>query len=317
MNRGCTPVEFGSPRIFGVCTHTYKFWTDLMTEIDRPSVTSQKEYDPYTEWLGLAQYLEIYLEEVQTPHTRFGYSPDGIKRIPYTNKQWISYIGTETPPHVGMVWLKPGLHYRAKDRLDHIMPIRYYRGLEWRIVWCMVKNTLLCKKLASADVKLEAIKDTIRFYLKDYTDCPIVLIDRVSDAIGFVAMIELDSRADCTVEEIGNMDSKYSTTRGAIDYACRNDLWTMLTNHGIGALRTRKQQEALIDRILTLPKFSHLHKGIKASILFRLRRNNLLKPDVDKISDRVADIQLKQLSNTPLTPADRQYIHRHKDLFTF
>jgi hypothetical protein len=287
-----------------------------MTEPTTTKPVLRKVYNPADEWLSVAESLEIFLEEAAEPHSRFEYKPDGIKRIPYTNKQWVNYTGTETPPNAGMVWLKPGKHYKAKDRLIHVMPIKYYRGYEWRIIWCMVRNTLLCKLLASVSVRLEAVKDTIAYYLKDYTDCPISLIERVSSAIGFTAMTVIDSHAECTASELAGIESRYATTRGAVDYECRQDLWNMLKNHGIGSLRTRKQQEALIDKILLLPKFSHLSKNIKGALLFRLRRNHLLKPNYDKIKDRVSDIKLKQLSNIPLTASDRQYVHRHKELFT-
>lgn len=287
-----------------------------MTEQTTTNALLKKVYNPIEEWLSVAESLEVFLEEAAEPHSKFEYSPDGIKRIPYTNKQWVNYTGTETPPNAGMVWLKPGRHYRAKDRLIHIMPIKYYRGYEWRIIWCMARNTLLCKKLASVSVRLEAVKDTIAFYLKDYTDCPLSLIDRVSSAAGFVAMTFIDAYEGCTPSELAGIESKYATSRGAVDYECRQDLWNMLNNHGIGSLRTRKRQEALIDKLLALPKFSHLSKTVKPSILFRLRRNNLLKPDTDKVKDKVSDIKFKQLSNIPLTASERQYVHRHKDLFT-
>lgn len=286
-----------------------------MTEQTTTNVSLRKVYNPVEEWLSVAESLDIFLEEAAEPPTKFEYSPEGIKRIPYTNKQWVNYTGTETPPNAGMVWLKPGRHYRAKDSLIHIMPIKYYRGFEWRLIWCMVRNTLLCKKLAGVSVRLEAVKDTLAFYLKDYTDCPLSLIERVSSVVGFTAMTIIDSHVNCTPKELAGLESKYTTSRGAVDYECRQDLWNMLQTHGIGSLRTRKRQEALIDKILSLPKFSHLSKNIKASLLFRLRRNNLLKPDTDKVKDRVSDIKLKQLSNIPLTASDRQYVHRHKDLF--
>lgn len=286
-----------------------------MTEPTTTNRTTRKGYDTTEEWLSVAESLEVYLEEAAQPSARYEYKPDGIKRIPFTNKQWISFTGTETPPGSGLVWLKPGNHYRAKDRLIHVIPYKYYRGFEWRIIWCMVRNTLLCKQLASVYVRLEAVKDTIAFYLKDYTDCPLNLIERVSSAIGFTAMTIIDSHSECTAEDLAGIESKYATTRGAVDYECRQDLWKMLKNHGIGSLRTRKQQEALIDKVLTLPKFAHLSNNTKTSLLFRLRRNHLLKPDTDKIKDRVSDIKLKQLSNIPLTASDRQYVHRHKDLF--
>lgn len=279
--------------------------------------TLRKVYNAEHEWLTLAQRYEIYLEEVQPPHTRFEYGTDGLKRIPITNKQWVNYTGMETPSHTGLVWLKPGKHYRAKDKLDHIINIKYYNGFEFRLIGCLVKNSLLCKKLAGVNIRLEAIKDTLHHYLKDYTDCPIHLLDRVTDAVGFAAMIELDSRANCTLEEIGSINGKYATSRGAIDYACRSDLWNMLNSRGIGSLRTRRQQEDLIDKVLSLPKFAHLKKEVKAALLFRLRRYNMLKPDTDKVKDRVADITLKKMSHIPLSDADRKYVSKHKDLFTF
>lgn len=277
--------------------------------------TLKKVYNPYNEWLSVAESMEELLEVTVEPKTRFQYSQNGLERIPYTNKDWIDNVGTETPPHAGFIWLKPGIHYRADDELIHMMLIKHYAGMEHRIVYGIARNTLLCKAIASIEIRMDAIKETITYYLKDYTDCPLKLIERVSSSMSFIAMILVDTYADYSAEEIKSIDSKYATSRGAVDYACRLDLWRMLKSHKINTFRTRKQQEDLIDKVLAMPKFSHLSKNVKSAILLRLRRANGLKPKCQSSEDRVAEIKQKRASRIPLTQAEHKYYQRHRDLF--
>ena len=287
-----------------------------MTETIDPTRTTRKSYNPEEEWFFVAEAMDAFHDNATEPTTKFQYSKDGITRIPYTNKQWLTCTGTETPPRSGMVWLRQGRHYKAKDSLIHVMPIRYFKGYEWKIVWSMVRNTLLCKKLAGVDVRLEAIKETIFYYLKDFTDCPLNLLTRVSNAMAFSAMILIDAWADSKADEIGDLSKKYATSRGATDYECRKALRSMLKSHGIGNLRTRKQQESLIDKLLGMPKFNHLtHSTIKDSLLLWLRREGLLKPAYGKPECRVEEIKQKQEAKIPLTSAERKYKFKHKDLF--
>jgi hypothetical protein len=287
-----------------------------MTEtMDPTRTTTRKAYNPEEEWFFVAEAMDIFHDNADEPPAQFQYDKDGITRIPYTNKQWLTCTGMETPPRTGLVWLRQGIHYRAKDRLIHVMPIKYYKGFEWKIVWCMVKNTILCSKIAGVGVRLEAIKDTIFYYIKDFTDCPLNLVPRVSNAIAFSAMIIIDAWSVKKAEDIGSIQKKYATTRGATDYECRNALWKMLKSHGIGDLRTRKQQESLIDKIIGMPKFDHLSATLKQSILLRLRREKLLKPAYGKPESRVNEIKQKQAAKIPLTSAERKYRERHRELF--
>lgn len=287
-----------------------------MTEtMDPTRTTTRKAYNPEEEWFFVAEAMDAFHDNATIPTTRFQYCKDGITRIPYTNKQWLTCTGTETPPRTGMIWLRQGIHYKAKDRLIHVMPIKYYKGFEWKVVWSMVRNTLLCSKIANVGIRLEAVKDTILYYIKDFTDCPLNLVPRISNAMAFSAMILIDVLADSKAEEIGDINKKYSTSRGATDYECRNTLWKMLKSHGIGNLRTRKQQESLIDKLISMPKFDHLSATIKQSIILRLRRENLLKPSYGKPESRIDEIKQKQAAKIPLTSAERKFKFKHKDLF--
>lgn len=279
-----------------------------------PSSTTRKTYDPKTAWTDAAERLELLLESIAEPKIKFEYEDDGIERIPYTNKQWITCTGKETQPGVGLIWLKTGRPYKAKDKLIHIMPIKYHNGFELKLVSSMYKNTLLCKKLGGVGVRLSAVKETVAYYLKDYTDCPLAVIKRIAEPIAFTAMILIDNYADHSAEELREIDVKYATSRGATDYASRQELWKMLKSHGIENLPTRKQQETLIDKILTSPKFSHLKQNTKASVLKSLWNKGRLQP-CHKASERADIIKEKLASNIPLTQADRKFKSLHKELF--
>lgn len=286
-----------------------------MTENDNVEPTSKKTYDPRKAWTDAAERLELLIDSLAEPKIKFQYEDNGIERIPYTNKQWITKTGTETLPGTGLVWLKEGSPYKARDQLIHQKPIKYYNGFELKIAACMYKNTLLCKALCGIGVRMSAIKDTVTYYLKDYTDCPLSLINRMAEPITFTAMILIDNYAEHTAEELREIDVKYATSRGATDYASREALWKMLQSHGIEYLQTRKQQESLIDKLLTLQKFSHLKKTTKASILFNLWKHGRLQPSHERKSSRVELIKEKQKNGIPLTSAERKFKSLNRNLF--
>lgn len=277
--------------------------------------TAKKTYNPTTAWSDAAERLELLIDSLAEPKIKFQYEDDGVERIPYTNKQWITRTGKETQPGTGLIWLKEGSPYKAKDRLIHQKPIKYYNGFELKIVSCMYKNTLLCKALGGIGVRMSAVKDTVTYYLKDYTDCPLSVIKRIAEPLAFTAMILIDNYSGHTADELREIDVKYATSRGATDYASREALWKMLKSHGIENLPTRKQQENLIDKLLTLQKFAHLKKTTKTSIIKSLWAQGRLQPTYAKKSDRADEIKEKQAKGIPLTTADRKFKSLHRNLF--
>ena len=283
--------------------------------IEAINPTERKPYDPAAEWLSVAEAMDAFQEDTIQPTSLFPYSNAGIERVPVSNKQWIEYTGTETKPRAGLVWLKQGQHYKAKDGLIHRMLIKHYSGYEWRIIWGMVRNTLLCKKLAGIDIRMEAIDGSVSYYLRENTDCPLDILDSVSNAVAFTAKILIDTYSDKDASEIQRLNGKYITSRGATDYASRKALWTMLKTHGIERLTTRKQQETLIDKVLKLPKFSHIKENAKRSILKKMWEEGILKPSRLTKTEKSAEIMQKQAVGIPLTAAARQFKARNKDLF--
>lgn len=271
-------------------------------------------YDPDEAWNTAADIVDAYLELAVEPNTRFTYSNDGIKKIPYTNKQWMALTGKETPPHVGLIWLKPGVFFKDKKGLIHQHLIKHFAGFAWKIVGSMTRNTLLCHKLCGLDIHINAIRDTVHYYLRNHTDCPLNLLDRVSESISFVAMIHIDRYAEYTAEELKPVN-KDRTARGAIDTDSRNAIREMLIKRGITSLRTRKQQETLIDAVLEMPNFSHLKKQTKASLILWLRNLGKLKPSHENAENRVNTIKWKQDNKIALTSAERKFKCLHKDLF--
>lgn len=278
--------------------------------------TANEICDNHTTWLGIVESLHEWVSSKPfKPRSLFEYDSHGIERIPYTNKLWINATGTETASKVGLVWLKQGRPYKARDGLIHTMLIKYYRGFEWRMVTCMVNNTLLCKKLANIDIRPDAVNTTLYYYLQDYTNCPKSLLKDVSEAMAFIAKLLIDLYSEYSVEELKVIDDKYIKNRGATDYACREELWKMLKAHGIEKFRTRKQQEDLVDKILGMPKFSHLKKSTRKCILERFRENGGLRPTHQQKDSRVSEIKQKQASGIPLTGSERKFKSIHKDLF--
>jgi len=278
--------------------------------------TANEICDNHATWLGVVESLYEWVNSKPfKPRSLFEYDNHGIERIPYTNKLWINATGTETDPKVGLVWLKQGRQYRARDGLIHTMLIKYYKGFEWRMVTSMVNNTLLCKKLSNIDIRPDAVDTTLYYYLQDYTNCPKSLLKDVSGALAFIAKMLIDLYSEYSADELKVVDDKYIRNRGATDYTCREDLWNMLKSHGIERFKTRKQQEDLVDKILGMPKFSHLKKSTRKCILERLRENGGLRPTHQQKDSRVSEIKQKQASRIPLTHAERLFKSKNKELF--
>lgn len=286
-----------------------------MTEPTTTNRTTRKVYDPAEEWLSIVESLEVFLEEAVEPHKRFEYSDDGIDYIPFTNNQWIQLTGKETPPHTGLRWLKQGQVFKDKKGYVHQSLIKCYSAISGRIVWAMTRNTLICSKLANIPIHLSAVNNTIHYYLQKFTDCPLDLLNRVTDTLAFVTKINIDTFSDCTLDGLKTINKKERMGQGATDYTARENLRQMLIKRGIGRLQTRQQQEKLIDSVLSLDTFSHLKQETKTSILKWLWARNLLKSSHLSKTDRVSEIMWKQANKVALTPAERKFKCKFKELF--
>lgn len=277
--------------------------------------TLRKVYNAEHEWLTLVESMEVFLESAVEPHKRFEYNEDGITAIPYTNKQWVQLTGKETSPHTGLLWLKPGKVFKDRKGYVHQSLIRCCSILSGRIVWAMVRNTLLCSKMSNIPIHLSAVNNTIHYYIQNYTDCPLHLINRVTDTLSLVAKVHIDLFSDCTPDDIKTINKKDRMGQGATDYIARENLRQMLIKRGIGRLHTREQQEQLIDAVLSLDTFAHLKKETKKSILQWLWTRNLLQSSHPSKTDRVSAIKWKQANKVALTPAERKFKCKYKELF--
>lgn len=286
-----------------------------MTEQTTTNVSLRKVYDPAEEWLSVIESLDVFLEEAIEPHKRFEYSEEGITAIPFTNKQWIQLTGKETPPHTGLLWLKPGNIFKDRKGYVHQSLIKCYSSLAGRIVWAMTRNTLICSKLGKIPVHVSAVNNTIHYYLQKFTDCPIDLLNRVTDTLSFVSKVYIDMFSDSTLDGLKTINKKERMGKGATDYTARENLRQMLIKRGIGRLQTRTQQEKLIDSVLSLEMFSHLKKETKTSILKWLWTRNLLKSSYMSKTDRATEILWKQANKIPLSPAERKFKCMHKEAF--
>ena len=286
-----------------------------MTEPTTTKPVLRKVYNPAEEWTSVIESMEAFLEDAVEPHKLFEYSEDGITYIPFTNKQWIQLTGKETPPHTGLRWLKQGQIFMDKKGYIHQSLIKCFSALTGRIVWAMVRNTLLCNKLANIPIHAGAVNNTIHYYLRKFTDCPLDMLDHATDVLSFVAKIHIDMFSDCTLEEVKNVNKKDRIGQGATDYTARESLRQMLIKRGIGRLPTRHQQEKLIDSVLSLQQFAHLKKETKQSIIKWLWARNLLQSSHISKADRVSEIMWKQANKVALTPAERKFKCKYKELF--
>lgn len=275
-------------------------------------------------WLYAYESLVEYYTAAILPARKFEYDSNGIKRIPFTNKDWVRLTnGIETPPKTGMIWLPTNVWVDRNGHLhEKLCPygsmhgsrrLEFRRVNEWAIVWSAVKNTILIKKVANMPIHETAIKDSLFYYIKDNTTCPKELHEDLAEIISYIALSLIDEHCDKSVEDIAKLSD--FKPKGATDRATRKKAWDMLMAYGVEDKRTRAEQDDIIKKVLS--KFPNLKPTEKNNLEKRLRDKKVLKSKNPSKTERATEIKWKLQNKIALTSAERKFKCKFKELFEF
>ena len=273
-------------------------------------------------WLYAYESLVEYYSAAILPARKFEYDANGIKRIPFTNKDWVRLTnGIETPPKTGMIWLPTNVWVDRNGHLhEKLCPygsmhgtrrLEFRRVNEWAIIWSAVKNTILIKKVANIPIRETAIKDSLFYYIKDNTTCPKELHENLAEIISYIALSLIDEHCDKSVEDIAKLSD--FKPKGATDRATRKKAWDMLMAYGVEDKRTRAEQDDIIKKVLS--RFPNLKPTEKNNLEKRLRDKKALKSKNPSKTERAAEIKWKLQNKITLTGAERKFKCKFKELF--
>ena len=271
-------------------------------------------------WQFAYEMLKDFHSGMVVPTKKFAYSENGLATIPLNRKQWIdSTLGMELPPNSGVLFLDFP-HYKAKDGLSHDRMV--FCGKDgrtlWKLIWSVVRNTLIIRRLTGKGIKEKAVNTTIRGYLRCVTTCPIVLRTPLAEMATWVAMTLIDEYSDRSVEEL-----KKTTANGlhfkkarVVDLELRKLAKDTLVERGIKEFRWRDSQIMEIDELLEDPKFAKVEKqGFKKKLIEWLRVKKWLRPIHGGKENRAFEIKRKVANRIALSGKERKFKHDHPELF--
>ena len=271
-------------------------------------------------WQFAYEMLKDFHSGMVVPTKKFAYSDNGLASIPLNRKQWIkSTLGIELPPDSGILFLDFP-HYKAKDGLIHPQQVNCGNDGRtlWKLIWAIVRNTLITRRLTGMGIKEKAVNTTIRGYLRCITTCPPELCTRLAEIATWVATALIDEYSDRTVEELKKTTAdglKFKKSR-VVDLELRKLAKETLVSHGIKELRWRDSQLIEIDELLEDPKFAKIEKvGFKKKLLEWLRMNGWLRPLHGGKENRAFEIKRKVANKIALSSSELKFRKRHPELF--
>ena len=281
---------------------------------------SEKPMKDDEKWQFAYEILKDFHTGMIVPTSKFLYSDKGLATIPLNRKQWIkTTLGMELPPNSGVLFLDFP-HYKAKDGLSHDRMV--FCGKDgatlWKLIWAVVRNTLLIRRLTGKDIKERAVNATIRGYLRCVTTCPINLRTPLAEIAAWVAYALIDEYSGRTTEELTRTtakDLKFKKSR-VVDLELRKLAKETLISHGIKDCRWRDSQLMEIDELLEDPKFAKIEKvGFKKKLIEWLRVNKWLRPMHGGQENRAFEIKKKVANRIALSGKERKFKHDHPELF--
>ena len=269
-------------------------------------------------WQFAYEMLKDFHSGMAVPTKKFTYNENGLTDIPVQQTRYVDAIdGRELPPKSGVVFLNRGF-YRGKDGELHRHPIKCGTDgcTPTKLIWAVVRNTLLLQKLSGVMVREDAVGRTIRWYIGSICNCPLDLIARISEICTYIALMLIDEHSDKTPEELKKVTPKLNFNQArVVNRYLRSKFKDLLVMHGIKRMRNREDQLGLIDALLKIPNYAQLDTpAFRKGIVEWLRVNGWLCPMVgrqkraDKIKNMVAN-------GIPLSGNDRKFKHDNPKLF--
>lgn len=271
-------------------------------------------------WLFAYEMLKDFHAGMVVPTKKFTY--DNIKgncEIPIQQRRYVKAInGQELPPNSGVLFLDEGF-YLGPDGEWHKKNIKCGDNgcTPTKLIWAIVRNTLLLQKLSGVFVRESAVWTTIHWYLRSISNCPLDLVQQLSEVCTWIALLLIDEHSDKTPEELKAVTPKlrFKNAR-VVNRKLRCEFKEQLVLKGIADMRFREEQTGLVDTMLKNRQFQTLDKpAFKNGILKWLRKKEWLKPLHGGNENRADTIKKKQNAGERLTTSERVFKIRHPDLF--
>lgn len=271
-------------------------------------------------WLFAYEMLKDFHAGMVVPTKKFTY--DNIKgncEIPIQQRRYVKAInGQELPPNSGVLFLDEGF-YRGPDGEWHKKNIKCGDNgcTATKLIWAIVRNTLLLQKLSGVFVRESAVWTTIHWYLRSISNCPLDLVQQLSEVCTWIALLLIDEHSDKTPEELKAVTPKlrFKNAR-VVNRKMRCEFKEQLVLKGIADMRFREEQTGLVDTLLKNGQFQTLDKpAFKNGILKWLRKKEWLKPLHGGNESRAELIKRKMETGERLTTSERVFKVRHPDLF--
>ena len=271
-------------------------------------------------WLFAYEMLRDFHAGMVVPTKKFTY--DNIKgncEIPIQQRRYVKAInGQELPPNSGVLFLDEGF-YRGPDRKWHKKNIRCGDNgcTPTKLIWAVVRNTLLLHKLSGVFVRESAVWTTIHWYLRSVSNCPLDLVQPLSEVCTWIALLLIDEHSDKTPEELNAVTPKLRFKRAmVVNRNLRCEFKDQLVLCGIEGMRFREDQTGLVDTLLKNIKFQTLDTPeFKKGILKWLREKEWLKPLHGGNENRAELIKHKKETGERLDKGEYNFIKRHPELF--
>lgn len=271
-------------------------------------------------WLFAYEMLKGFHAGMVVPTRKFTY--DNIKgncEIPIQQRRYVKAInGQELPPNSGVLFLDEGF-YRGPDGEWHKKNIRCGDNgcTPTKLIWAIVRNTLLLQKLSGVFVRESAVWTTIHWYLRSISNCPLDLVQQLSEVCTWIALLLIDEHSDKTPEELKAVTPKlrFKNAR-VVNRKLRCEFKEQLVLKGIADMRFREEQTGLVDTLLKNRQFQTLDKpAFKNGILKWLRDKEWLKPLHGGNENRAELIKSKKEAGERLDKGEYNFIKRHPELF--
>lgn len=269
-------------------------------------------------WQLAYEMLKDFHSGMVSPTKKFAYSEKGLTEVPVQQTRYVDAInGRELPPKSGVVFLNRGF-YRGKDGELHRHPIKCGTNgcTPTKLIWAVVRNTLLLQKLSGVMVREDAVGRTIRWYIGSICACPLDLIARISEVCTYIALMLIDEHSDKTPEELKKVTPRLNFSQArVVNKYLRSKFKDLLVMHNIKCMRFREDQLGLIDSLLKTPSYSQLDTpAFRKGIVEWLRVNGWLKPIGGK-QKRADEIKNKVASGMNLSKSEMMFRNRHPKLF--
>lgn len=271
-------------------------------------------------WQFSYKMLKDFHSGMIVPTKKFTY--DNIKgncEIPIQQRRYVKAInGQELPPNSGVLFLDEGF-YRGHDGEWHKKNIRCGDNgcTPTKLIWAIVRNTLLLQKLSGVFVRESAVWTTIHWYLRSISNCPLDLVQPLSEVCTWIALLLIDEHSDKTPEELKAVTPKlrFKNAR-VVNRKLRCEFKEQLVLKGIEGMRFREEQMGLVDTLLKNRQFQMLDTpAFKKGILKWLRENGWLKPLHGGNESRAELIKHKRETGERLDKGEYNFIKRHPELF--